>query len=156
MTIFTVHVPRDPVAPRIFAERVEVIPDAFSWGAFVFGPLWLGWNRLWFGLTLWFLAIALIWLLGIGRLPFAVLLGLGLLLESLLGLEANGMLASALRKRGLVLTQVVAAGDADASERRFFQGSALGRPEDAPAPKSAPPGPSPQGEFVGLFPDGGG
>src|SRR5260221_8049135 len=42
------------------AERVVFLREKFSWPAFVFGPLWLLWNRLWLGFAFWLGAEALI------------------------------------------------------------------------------------------------
>ncbi len=47
MTIFTVHVPRDCGDAQQAADRTRIVPDAFSWGTFLLGPIWLVWNRLW-------------------------------------------------------------------------------------------------------------
>ena len=133
MTIFTVHVPRDPVEPLVLAERVRFVADGFSWGAFVFGPLWLLWNRLWLGLVLWIVAAGLVGLLGALGLRPVSLLGLGLMIEYFFGLEGNGLLASALRDRGLVLTDVVAARGCEAAERSYFRRLARARPAAAAA-----------------------
>lgn len=154
MTIYTVHVPHNPGEPLGSAERVRFVPERFSWGAFVFGPLWLLANRLWLALVLWIAAIALLGFLGVARVSPAAVLGLGLLIEYFLGLEGNGWLAAALRNRGLMLSGVVAARDADAAEAAYFQ-----RP--APAAGAAnmrtmPPRTGESAEFVGLSPDAGG
>jgi hypothetical protein len=156
MTIFTVHVPRDPVEPLVLAERVRFVADGFSWGAFVLGPLWLLWNRLWLALVLWIVAAGLVWLLcALGFRP-VTLLGLGLMIEYLFGLEGNGLLASALRDRGLVLTDVVVASGCEAAARSYFRRLAQARPAAAAAAERMPPGRGDNDEFVGLSPDAGG
>jgi hypothetical protein len=153
MKIFTVHAPRDPVDSQVFAERVRFVPEGFCWGAFFFAPLWLLWNRLWLGLVGWIVAIGLVWLLGVLRLQPAALLGLVLLIDYFFGLEGNGFLASSLRGRGLVLSDVVAASGCEAAEQSYFRRLAQARPAAA---ARLPPGRGESDEFVGLSPNAGG
>jgi hypothetical protein len=156
MAIYTVHVPRDPVDPREFVERCEVVPDGFSWGAFFLGPLWLLWNRLWFALALWIVAMALLWF-GTARFSPVALLGLAFLVECLLGLEGNSILAAALRRRGLILTDIVTANRSDAAERIYFRRLARKRPAGSAAARPVASAASAErDEFVGLSPDSGG
>jgi hypothetical protein len=155
MTIFTVHVPRDPVESLVLAERIRFVPEGFSWGAFIFGPLWLAWNRLWLGLALWIVAIGLVSALGALWLRPTSVFGLMLLIAYLFGLEGNGLLAAALRHRGLVLSDVVAAKGYEAAEWGYFRRAAQPQPAGATA-KRAPAGAGGSAEFVGLSPDGGG
>ena len=85
------------------------------------------------------------------------MLGLGLMIEYFFGLEGNGLLASALRGRGLVLTDVVAASGCDAAERSYFRRLARARPAgESAAAERLPPGRGDDDEFVGLSPDAGG
>jgi hypothetical protein len=39
-------------------DRVRFVRDGFSWGAFLFGPLWMIRHRLWLVLLCWFLVMA--------------------------------------------------------------------------------------------------
>jgi hypothetical protein len=155
MKIFTVHAPRDPVDSQVLAERVRFVPEGFCWGAFFFGPLWLLWNRLWLGLAGWIAAIAIVGLLGALGLRPAASFGLVLLIDYFLGLEGNGLLASSLRGRGLLLSDVVAASGCEAAEQSYFRRLARVRPAAATGARM-PPGRGESDEFVGLSPNAGG
>ena len=51
MQTFTVHEPPNAPADRVDrAESLLFIKDGFSWGAALFGPLWLLAHRLWWPL----------------------------------------------------------------------------------------------------------
>ena len=76
MAIYTVHLPvkaRDAVD---LADNTRFLRDGFSWGALVFGPLWLLRQRLW--LELFF---------------YIVIAGLVLLAQKIWGLEEAAGLA---------------------------------------------------------------
>jgi len=78
MTVFTVHQPlprkTEDVAPP---ERFAFVRDGFYFWAFLLGPLWMFWNRLWLVLVLYLAGTAAIqaalWALGISSgVKFAV------------------------------------------------------------------------------------
>ncbi|HWG05061.1 MAG TPA: DUF2628 domain-containing protein [Beijerinckiaceae bacterium] len=157
MTIFTVHVPHDPVDARQAADRTRIVPDVFSWGAFLLGPIWLLWNRLWLALIGWVVIAAAVGGLGAaGRLPTIAEFGCWLLLQWALGVEGNGFLAAALRRRGLALTAVLAARDAHTAEAAFFNRMLAASTAAASAAKPASAAATGRDEFVGLSPDAGG
>lgn len=82
-----------------------LVREGFSWGALLFGPLWLAGHRAWTPAVLTLVAGFLIVALtpdGIG----AVVLG-GLIL--LLGLSGHDLRRWSLDHRGYLLTQVIAA-----------------------------------------------
>src|SRR5690606_15982316 len=58
MTIYTVHEPRprrnEDAAPP---ERYTFVRDGFYFWAFLFGPLWMLWHRLWLVLFLYVIGI---------------------------------------------------------------------------------------------------
>ena len=59
MKIYTVHVPvlrDDEVSPN--PDRVRFVRDGFYFWAFLLGPLWMIWNRLWLVLVLYLVATA--------------------------------------------------------------------------------------------------
>ncbi len=115
MRVFTAHTRPD--------RSAELVVEGFRWGALLFGPLWLAWHRAWIPAAL--AAAALVGILivpgGAGR---AVLLAAEALL---LGLTGNDLRRWSLGRRGYVLTDVVAARDADAALARFL----ARRPEQA-------------------------
>ena len=92
MRIYTAHVRpgRQPVLVR----------EGFSWGAFLFGPLWLLAHRAWIAA-----ALAVAGLLLAGSTPFGPLLGFGLFL--LLGLFGNDLRRWSLRRGQFELAHVV-------------------------------------------------
>ena len=106
MKTWTVHLKPD-------AEPV-LVREGWSWGAFLFGPLWLLSQRAWvpgvvvLALTLAFSALA--------PAPTRAVLALGL--GALLGLLGRDLVRWSLERRGYQLAHVLAARD---------EGGALGR-----------------------------
>jgi hypothetical protein len=82
-----------------------LVREGFSWGALLFGPIWLAAHRAWIAAVLSAVLIVLILLLTTGG--FAVLLLCGLML--LLGLSGHDLRRWSLDHRGYLLAQVVAA-----------------------------------------------
>lgn len=101
MTIYTAHT-RANSAPVLVRE-------GFSWGALVFGPLWLLARGVWvpggFALCLWILVAIFVPRPAVG----AVLL----VLHWALGLIARDLQRWALTQSGFLLVHIVAAPDAD-------------------------------------------
>ena len=50
MPVFTVHAPVDAVR-RADSDRFVFVRDGFHFWAFLFGPLWFIWHRLWLALA---------------------------------------------------------------------------------------------------------
>jgi hypothetical protein len=156
MTVFTVHQPsprkNEDVAPP---ERFAFVRDGFYFWAFLLGPLWMFWNRLWLVLVLYLLGTAAIqaalWALGVsGAVKFAV----GVLIALLVGFEAGTLRRWSLRRRWSNIGLVVAPNQ-ETAERRFFESWSADAPP--PPPASAPPSsmrmPEPAPEVIGLFPE---
>ena len=156
MTVFTVHQPsprkNEDVAPP---ERFAFVRDGFYFWAFLLGPLWMFWNRLWLVLVLYLLGTAAIqaalWALGVsGAVKFAV----GVLIALLVGFEAGTLRRWSLRRRWSNIGLVVAPNQ-ETAERRFFESWSADAPPAPPA--SAPPSsmrmPEPAPEVIGLFPE---
>jgi Protein of unknown function (DUF2628) len=144
------------------AERIVFVRDRFAWGAFLLGPLWLLWRRLWLALIGYIVVVGLVMvalrLAGAGpnwRTLAGVLIGL------LLGFEAANLRRWTLARRGWRDLGIVIGDDREAAERRFFDGyteRAAERGETvAPAAPYAPPPvrPGPAGDVIGLFPQPG-
>lgn len=108
MRIWTAHL-RPRTAPVLVAE-------GFSWGALLFGGVWLLVHRAWIAGVLALAAGVLIGTLTRG--PTRGLLEFALAV--LLGLTGRDLLRWSLARRGYVLSQVVAAGDEDAALARFL------------------------------------
>jgi hypothetical protein len=137
--VYTVHEPPDPPADRIErAARVEFVKDAFSWGAFLFGPLWLAYKREWIGLGLYFAAVILVSgsLSALGAGPEWT--GLGTLaLGLVLGFEASSLRRATLDRQGWTELGTVSGRDLAECERRFFEDWLPGQP--AIAARRSPP-----------------
>ena len=82
-----------------------LVREGFSWGALLFGPVWLAAHRAWIAAVLSAVLFVLILLLTTGG--FAALLLCGLML--LLGLSGHDLRRWSLDHRGYLLAQVVAA-----------------------------------------------
>ena len=134
-------------------EGAELLPEAFSWSAFLFTGLWLLYRRLWLGTLVFLLAWGGLLLLraqfGLGSGSFLLA---HLVLALLLGLEGHNLLLRKRQRQGWRLADVVEARDLPEAERRFFERAlAAAPPPLAPPQPPAPPlrGPVP---VIGLFP----
>lgn len=157
MTTYTLHLPRDarPGDPSALDEA-ELVRDAFSWGAFFFTFLWFFFHRLWLaGLGVLVLVLGFGALMQVLNVHDAAATVASLLLQLLIGLEANSLRRWTLSRRGLAVADVVTASDQDEAEAKAYarwlsQRSAPTRvPASAPAP-TIPRRPDP---VIGLFPD---
>ena len=155
MKTYTLHLPTDAQAgDRGALDRAELVRDAFSWGAFFFTFLWFFYHRLWLA---GFLVLAA--LLAAGLLFGVLDLGPGpstlaqLLLQLLIGLEANSLRRWTLARRGRPAVDVVTASDRDEAALKVFARSAgpTRAPRVPPLPAAGPAhGRDP---VIGLFPD---
>jgi len=163
MPVYTVHEPparhggSDPA-------RMAFVRDGFTFWAFLLGPLWMLWHRLWLVLIGYVVLMA--------GLQFALArLGtsgttralVDLLLAILVGLEAASLRRWTLQRRRWTEVGVVVADDMNMAERRFFDAWVNGAASAPPAPPAPPPsGPSyaaPRqagpNDVIGLFPQPG-
>jgi hypothetical protein len=94
-----------------------LIREGFSWGALVFGPLWLFAHRAWIpGVLVLFLDMA------IGALTTGILrAALSLAMAWLLGLVGQDLRRWSLERRGYLMPHIVAATDEDAAMARLLQ-----------------------------------
>src|SRR5262249_35889533 len=171
MPVYTGHEP--PCDGRVGAPesdpaRMAFVRDGFTFWAFLLGPLWMLWHRLWLVL-IGYLVLA-------GSLQFALArLGatgtartlVGLLIAILVGLEAASLRRWTLNRRRWNEVGVVVADDANMAERRFFDawvnGAASGGPaRPAPFSQAVPPRTAAHApgatsnDVIGLFPQPGG
>src|ERR1700730_8626150 len=120
MAVYTVHEPPRRSGDLLaHGERFVFVRDAFSWGAFVFGPLWFLRHQLW---------LALVSYLGIAAALFAELsafepaggvsAGVGVLVARLLGIEGSSLRRWALERRRWRNVGVVVGTDIESAERR--------------------------------------
>ena len=157
MPTFTVHVPSGIEDHVKRAERTLFVRVGFSLSAFLFGPLFLIYRRLWRAVLAWLVAvIAVSVLTRVFALPTPVTLLLYLVLAVLVGLEANEARRVALGRRGYIGSALVTGSTRTMAERTFFSGSsasgaAIGRAAGGSLASSYPAGTGPH-PVIGLFP----
>ncbi len=159
MPTYTVHVPSGLDDDVKRAERTIFVREGFSLPAFLFGPLFLIYRRLWRAMLAW--CVAAVVLSGLTRvlaLPIAVALLLFLVLAILVGLEANEARRQALGRRGYIGSALVTGATRSTVERTFFAGSSAtglgvtaGRRGVVPRAPSSPAGTDAR-QVIGLFP----
>jgi hypothetical protein len=143
------------------AERFIFLPERFSLGAFVFGPLWMIWRRLWVVLIIYLVGVGLIAyglrLLGINWIAAALVFGL---IHLLLGLDATSLVRWTRLRHGWRDCGIVVADDLDMAERRFFDSRTVHRtpagPSSMPATGPVPAAQTSHPDIIGLFPEPGG
>src|SRR5579864_8277039 len=110
------------------ADRFIFLRERFSLAAFLFGPLWMIWRRLWLVLIIYLVATSLIELglrsLGI---PIAARTAVYLLLQLLVAIEAANLRRWTLVRRGWRDRGIVFGDDLELAERRFFAANAARR-----------------------------
>lgn len=165
MAVYTVHQPPlkkyesapDPV-------RFAFVRDGFSFWAFLFGPLWMLWHRMWLVFT-GYIVVVVAMQVGLrivgasGAAAFAAFM-----LALLVGMEAGTLRRFTLGRRRWRNVGTIVGSDRDTVERRFFdswvQGETLS-PISPPAPRPASPAAparhstTPASDVIGLFPQPG-
>jgi hypothetical protein len=123
LVTFTVHEPPRPPADRLDrAEEIVFLKDGFSWGAFLFAPLWLAMRQLWLALIGYvaFLAVvlgALAWFDAPSGWDFWVVFATHLVI----GYEAESLRRLSLDREGWTTLGTVSGHSLDECERRFFE-----------------------------------
>ena len=160
MPVFTVHAPVDAVR-RADSDRFVFVRDGFHFWAFLFGPLWLIWHRLWLALVAYIVIIAGVAGLMVGLRTGADAQGIVMLIVSLLtGYEAANAQRWTLSRSWWRELGVVVADDAESAERRFFAQWTGEYVTATPSPDRAPPPVPPahsgaSHDVIGLFPQPG-
>jgi hypothetical protein len=171
MPVYTVHAPPvDGTDVRGTTDKFVFVRDGFSFWAFVFGPVWLLYQRLWLAFAGYMvLSIALEVVLTLLHASSGTRSIVMLLIAVLMGLEAASLRRWTLSRRKWRQLDVIAADDEEAAERRFFDRWTTMRgvnfdpstvDRGAPPPTRNVPGqpfpPStPRNDIVGLFPQPG-
>ena len=161
MTIYTVHTPPPlTIEATPDPERFVFVRDGFYFWAFIFAPVWMLWQRLWLVLLFYIVGTAVLqvglWLIGTSAMTHTIV---GLLISLLVGLEAATLRRWTLNQNGWTQLGVVAGGNHEAAERRFFdvwltQMAKPGGPAGLPPPLSPAIRISPAAsDIVGLFPE---
>jgi len=142
------------------AERIVFIRDGFSWSAFLFGPVWLLWRRLWLVLVLYAALTTLVYVglryAGVGAVGQGLV---GFLIALLVGVEAATLRRFTLARKGWRELGIVIGDDLESAERRFFDAWVAGQAErtlQASAPATVLRPPAHRADVIGLFPEPGG
>jgi hypothetical protein len=160
MSVYTVHQPPlRAVETSPDPERFVFVRDGFNFWAFLLAPLWMLWHRLWLVLLIYLVVIVgienVMHFAGVGA-PGSALAAL--LIAFLVGAEASTLRRFTLDRRGYRQLGVVGGANAEAAERRFFDGWAKAGADkrSGPSPSPSAPPPMPQApDIVGLFPEPG-
>jgi hypothetical protein len=154
MTVYTVHEPPPRRNETVSdPDRIVFVRDGFYFWAFLFGPLWMLWRRLWLVLLIYIVVVAAIQvaLFALGVSP-AVKFVVGALIALLVGFEAASLRRWTLTRRRWVNLGPVVASDLEAAERRFFDAWVSRIPAVPPLPPATPMPPSTP-DVIGLFPE---
>jgi hypothetical protein len=156
MAFYTVMTPPpDAGGRREEIEQARLIPESFSWGAFLLTGLWLLGKRLWLATLLFVLIwVGLIYLRSRFGLHSSALSLIYWSIALFLGVEGNNLVVRKLTRKGWRPTDVVEARTLPEAERRYFERALAG--EAAPLPAAAPttaPRPSGPLPIIGLFPE---
>ncbi len=172
MPVYTVHAPVNGGADFRATDRFAFVRDGFHFWAFLFGPLWLVWHRLWLATIGWLVAVIVL-ALALGRLGAGstAIFFAELVVALLVGFEAASIKRWTLSRQKYRQLDVVVADDEEAAEHRFFdrwaasQGGVSGGVSYDPASvdrggppptRHAPkPPPLPGSGIIGLFPEPG-
>ena len=146
MKIYTVHLPVEARDPEAIAGALRVVPEAGSFLAFLFGPLWLIWHRAW----AWGIAVGVVEA-GLAFVPDPFGLIANLLFSLLIALEGHQLVRLSLSRGKWRMVEVVNARDSDEA-----QSIALARllAASSPQPSYTAPSQRPVGT-IGLFPQAG-
>jgi hypothetical protein len=103
------------------ALRVKFVRDGFSWVAFLFGPVWMLYHRLWLAVVCY---VALIFIIAVIAFKFGLAEGAVTLASTLIAVLI-GFEAATLRRRKLLRWRwrdlgVVVEKNRETAERRFF------------------------------------
>lgn len=157
MAFYTVMIPPPgPGGERDEIEQARLLPERFTWSAFVFSGLWLLSKRLWLATFLF----ALVWAgLYYARVRLGLSAGAALLAQAaiglFLGLEGQNLIGRKLKRLGWRLVDVVEAPDLASAERRYFERALEARPAPPhePSPAAAAYMTARPAPVIGLFPE---
>jgi hypothetical protein len=169
MPVYTVHARvADGAETQRAADRLVFVRDGFHFWAFLLGPLWLAWHRLWLALIGYIAVMAAVEVaLSQLRTGAAIRFIAMFLIALLTGFEAASLRRWTLSRRKWRQLDIVVANDTETAERRFFDrwasvqrglSSTPAVDRGAPPPTRAAPGkplpqpPSQHGDIIGLFP----
>lgn len=128
MLVYTVHAPqRAPSGPPETAEEradaLVFVKEGFCWPAFLLGPFWLAYHRMWRALA-GYVAVAILIALLLRLLPggTAAIVPVLQLASLAFGFEADDLRRRALERRGYEMIGTTAGRSFDECEHRFLTG----------------------------------
>jgi len=141
-------------------DRFRFVRDGFSWGAFLLGPLWMLWRRLWLVLVIYLVGTAALQF-GLAKLGVSVnaMTLVAFLIALLLGFEGATLVRWTLSRQGWKDLGTVVGKNRETAERRFFDRWVAGEIVRHEPPPARPAGAMPRSytpDVVGLFPEPGG
>ena len=158
MPTFTVHVPPGIAEDAARADRTVFVREGFSTAAFVFGPLYLVYRRLWLATIAWLIAAAALAVLAhaLGLSIWCRML-LFLVLAVLTGLEAGEARRRALGRRGYIASALLVGVTRESAEKLFFgQDAVRSLPHEVETGRRGPVRAGRGGPAViGMFPEPG-
>jgi hypothetical protein len=139
------------------ADRFVFLRERFSWAAFLFGPLWMIWRRLWIVLIVYLIVLGLVEF-GLRRFGIAsqARFTVFFLIALLIGFEAASLRRWTLLRRGWRDRGIVIADDIELAERRFFDSWSVDKAMPPPPPPPPSYAPVSNAGVIGLFPEPGG
>jgi hypothetical protein len=122
MATYTVFEPRlEDSDQAIHAAQFAFVRDGFSWGAFIFGLIWMLWHRLWLVSVLFLLLVcALTAAVTLAHFPTTAVVAMWVLLKLLVGLEASTLRRWTLQRRHWRDMGTIVGDNREEAERRFF------------------------------------
>jgi hypothetical protein len=166
MAVFSIfEPPQSDLDARDHAAKFQFVRDGFSWGAFVFGPLWMLRHRMWLSLFLYVLIVGgLMFAMTRVRLPDGAEAGALFAIAILLGLEAATLRRWKLLRGKWTDHGIVVSDDIETAERRFFDRwfsreaspASSGRPAAPHYPHYALAAHNESHGIIGSFPEPGG
>ena len=116
--VYTVHMRRFGIDPD---TDIQLIKEGFSWGAFLFGPLWALWNGLWLSAIVLFAAQIVTGMAAALISPAPVVASLvGFGLQMLFAMVAFDLKRRKLAGQGIEERDVVVSHNADLAMRRYL------------------------------------
>jgi uncharacterized protein DUF2628 len=166
MPTYTVHAPSSGADLRAL-DKFEFVRDGFHLWAFVFGPVWFAWHRLWLATLGWVILMIAVEIallrLGAGRATVALA---DLVIALLIGFEAATVRRWTSSRHRYRQLDIVVADNEEEAERRFFERWIVRQGEvntDSSVDRGGPPpirrAPNqaqlPESGVIGLFPEPG-
>ncbi len=120
--IFTTHENPERADP---ADRMELVREGFSWGAFVFHVLWLFYQRLWLAAAVYMVALGMLaYAGGVFHLSPISVGAMQIFFQAMLGMVGFDLKRWALARRGYRLTGVVVAESELRAAQRYYDAAA--------------------------------